>query len=107
MTFTIPKPDWGQDNENLIAERGEWFHFEMFTKQGNDACVALIEALVTRVETDSVKRDEAVNWLKNGITILAMSHPEVHDTEPEWAIVDAVNAFFDTQGWVHIERGDL
>jgi len=32
---------------------------------------------------------------------------EVHDTEPEWAIADFVNAVCDELGWAHVDRWEF
>lgn len=104
--FTIPRPDWVGDD--LVAERGEHAGFQMYTTEGNDACAKVVLDLVTRVEAGNLtSRDYAVQWLKNGVSILAVTHPEVHDTEPEWAIVDAINSYCDVAGFRHIDRDHL
>jgi len=104
--FTIPRPDWVSDR--LIEERGEYAGFQMYTREGNDACAKLVLSLAARVEDGRLPtRAEAVLWLQNGAAILASSHPEVHDTEPEWAIVDAVNALLSEHGFAVVNREGL
>ena len=105
MTFTIPRPEWVSDS--LIAERGEHAGFQMYSREGNDAVATMLLVVLPLAERLGAHRPAVIDALRNGIREVTKTHPEVWDTEPEWAIVDAVNAFFDTQGWVHISRDDL
>ena len=105
MSLNIPQPRWA--TEEFRAERGENGVFEMFTKEGNDAVAQLLQNLVQRAEEQRWMRDEIVTWLKNGLAILAMTHGEVHDTEPEWAIVDVLNPWLEERGFRGITRNDL
>jgi hypothetical protein len=92
---------------DYAAEYGPNEHFQMYTREGNDACAKLTQDLVTRAEEGRWRRAEVVTWLKNGMAILGLSHPEVHDTEPEWAIVDEVNVWLKQQGFLPVDRDDL
>jgi RNA binding exosome subunit len=105
MTFTIPRPDWVSDR--LIEERGPNAGFQMYTTEGNDAVAAMVSFAISQSETNRLHRDETIEVLKEGIKIVRKNHPEIHDTEPEGAVADAVNAFFATQGWVRVDRDDL
>jgi len=102
MTFTIPRPDWVSDR--LIEERGPYAGFQMYTTTANTAVGKMIERVVASAEEHNVSRSQFLLMLEGEVNALRLHHPEVNDTEPEWAIVDAVNAFFDTQGWVHVDR---
>jgi hypothetical protein len=105
MTFSIPRPDWVSDR--LLGERGENAGFQMYSREGNDAVAAMVLDVAAKVEAAPMRRNQAVSLVQEGVLRVTKTHPEVHDTEPEWAIVDAINALFDTQGWVHIDRDDI
>jgi hypothetical protein len=105
MTFTIPRADWVSDN--LAAERGEHAGFQMFTREGNDAVAALLHHVLRDADLLAARRGVAVAAIHQGVRNLAHRYPEIHDTEPEWAIVDAANLFFDEQGWTPMSRDDL
>jgi hypothetical protein len=104
MTFTIPRADWVRDD--LIKERGEYAGFQMFSRQGNDAVAAMLHPILNDAEKTGASRAVVIKAVQQGVHNLARQFPEIHDTEPEWAIVDAVNAFFATQGWVEIDNRD-
>lgn len=105
MTFTIPRADWVSDD--LVADRGEHAGFQMFSKEGNDACANMVLSIAQDVSNLGLQREAALILLKDGVKQVRQAHAEIHDTEPEWAIVDAINAFFDTVGFTHIGRDDL
>ncbi len=105
MTFTIPRADWVSDT--LVAERGEYAGFQMFTREGNDAVAALLHHVLRDADRLAVRRSVAVAAIVQGLRTLSARFPEVYDTEPEWAIVDACQPFFTEQGWVPIGRDDL
>jgi hypothetical protein len=105
MTFTIPRADWVSDT--LVAERGEYAGFQMFTREGNDAVAALLHHVLRDADRLAVRRSVAVAAIVQGLRTLSARFPEVYDTEPEWAIVDACQPFFAEQGWVQIGRDDL
>jgi hypothetical protein len=104
MTFTIPRADWVRTD--LVAERGEYAGFQMFSREANDAVAAMLHAILNDVEKSGASRAVVIAAVQQGVRNLARKHPEIHETEPEWAIVDAVNAFFATQGWVEIDNRD-
>lgn len=105
MTFTIPRAEWVSDD--LVADRGEHAGFQMFTKAGNDACANMVLSVAQDVSNLGLQREAALILIKDGVKQVGAIHPEVHDTEPEWAIVDAVNLYFDEVGFTHIGRDDL
>jgi hypothetical protein len=102
MGFTIPRPDWVSDRLINDPECGPNAGFQMYTREGNDQVAHMILQIVAATEEQRLRRDEVIHRIHLCVSILAKHYPEVWDTEPHWAIVDAVNAFFDTQGWVHI-----
>jgi hypothetical protein len=106
VTFTIPRPEWVSDD--LIADRGENAGFQMYTTEGNDAVGRMVQGVIEAAENlPALTRADVIDLLRDGVQQVRQAHEEIYDTEPEWAIVDAINAFFDTQGWVHIDRDDL
>ena len=105
MTFTIPRPEWL--GEATVARRGENAGFQMYTREGNDAVAEMLYYVFEACEQAAVGSHGMVNLLKRKVRELARTHGEVHDTEPEWAIVDAVNAYCDTRRWAHISRDDF
>jgi hypothetical protein len=99
MTFQIPRADWVSDR--LITERGEYAQFQMYTREGNDAVAEMLNGIFAR---EGLLPLAYKTLLIEGVERVRKVHPEIHDTEPEWAIVDAVNAFFATQGFAPIDR---
>lgn len=81
--------------------------FEMYTDQADQAVATEVEALLTRVRAGQVRRTELPAEVHRLIGRIDKVHPEVHDTEPEWAIVDAVNVECDAQGWKRMHRDDI
>ena len=105
MTFTIPRPDWVSDD--LVAERGEHAGFQMFSRQGNDACALIVTDIAAGLEQAPQRREDIIARLQHGVRNVRKVHPEIFDTEPEWALVDAMNALLDIHGITHIGRDDL
>jgi hypothetical protein len=105
MTFTIPRPDWVSDS--LIEERGQYAGFQMYTTEGNDAVAKMVQFVVSQSEENRLRRPEMIEVLKEGVRLVAKTHPEIHDTEPEWAIVDAINTYCDEAEFRHIDRDHL
>jgi hypothetical protein len=105
MTFTIPRPDWVSDA--LIEERGQFAGFQMYTTEGNNAVGSVLTDILRDVERTGALPRVMKDAVKQAVRNISKTHPEVHDTEPEWAIVDAVNAFCDTVGFRHIDRDDI
>lgn len=103
--FTIPRPEWVSDD--LVAERGPHAGFQMFTREGNDAVALMLTQVFGTITESRLLPSQAKELLYQGVKSLAQVHPEVHDTEPECAIVDAANAFFDSVGFKPISRDDL
>jgi hypothetical protein len=105
MPHSFPRPDWVSDR--LVDERGEHAGFQMYTREGNNAVAEMVIAVIARAEQTRARRDEIRDLLREGVAEVAKVHPEVHDTEPEWAIVDAINLWLDGAGFVRIDRDDL
>jgi hypothetical protein len=104
-TFTIPTPEWV--SRTLLDERGTYAGFQMYSTEGNDAVGEMLTRVFAEAEHSKARRLDVINAVLRGVQDVARTHPEVHDTEPEHAIVDAVNAYFDREGWVHVWREDV
>lgn len=98
MTFTIPRPAWVSDA--LVAERGVHAGFQMFTPEGNNAVAERLLLIFSDAEQRSRRRSFVIESVRQAMTEVAKQHREVYDTEPRGAIYDAVDAFFETQGWM-------
>jgi hypothetical protein len=91
MTFTIPRPDWVTDQS--IGRRGAYAQFQMFTREGNDAVGAMVLAILSDAVRLGPPRTVVIEAIQQGVRNLARRFPEIHDTEPEHAITDAVNHY--------------
>ena len=83
--------------------------FEMFTEKGNEACTQAFKNIYDVIFGDKfVSESELKKLIKEQIAQVALVHPEVHDTEPEWHFVDRINMALNTRGYKYqINRGDL
>ena len=86
-------------------DRGPNARFQMYSRTGNDAVADMMVAVMTNAEGQPPKHVKKV--LAEGVAEVAAVHPEVHDTEPEWAIVDEMNAWLEPNGYAKISRDDL
>lgn len=72
---------------------------------GDRAVTEEITKLVRRMEADEFPPRQLpaeLTALQKRVT--DAGYGEVHDTEPEWAIVDFINTVCDGLGWAHITR---
>jgi len=83
--------------------------FEMFTEEGNEACTHAYQNIKDVIFGDKfVSESELKNIIAEQIAHVALVHPEVHDTEPEWHFVDRINSSLKARGYNYeINRGDL
>jgi len=88
-------------------DRGEHARYQMYTKAGNDAVHRMMVKVLTQAREGNWLPYTLKRMVRVGVQSVARVHPEVHDTEPEWEIVDEVNRFCDEQGFTHISRDDL
>jgi hypothetical protein len=83
--------------------------YDMYTKSGNLACERLVSRISKKVNGRiRLTRDDVVKMLSEGVSKIAEKHPEVNDTEPEWALVENVNLALELAGYGYkMERSDL
>ena len=69
-----------------------FIHYEMYTDEGNQAVADAVDELIESGlagEFPATQLTLKVQKLQDDI--VAAGHAEVHDTEPEWNIVDQIN----------------
>jgi len=103
--FQIPRPDWVSDR--LIEDRGEFAQFQMFSREGNDAVGHMLLTIFEDAEQHDRSRDFVTGAVRQGVKTMTRYFSEVHDTEPEHAITDAVNAFLSERGFAVVNREGL
>ena len=79
--------------EGVVAEdeRGLYRNYQMYSREGNDACEALVQEIVTGGEAGTLNRLTLHHAVREGIKEIAKTHPEVHDTEPDGEIPHQIN----------------
>ena len=83
--------------------------FEMFTEEGNEACTQAYQNIYNTIWGDKfVSESELKKLIKEQIAQVEVTHPEVHDTEPEYHFVDRINGCLETRGYsFKVNRNDL
>jgi uncharacterized protein YjaG (DUF416 family) len=83
--------------------------FEMFTEEGNEACTQAFKNIYDVIFGDKfVTENELKKLIKEQIAQVEATHPEVHDTEPEYHFVDRINGCLGTRGYSYkVNRNDL
>lgn len=66
-----------------------------------------MDILAARIDAGVLHPGEMRLAIKVHVKAAAQSHPELHDTEPEWAIVDALNPLLERRGYDKITPDDL
>jgi len=100
MTFEIKRPNWVSDR--LVAERGEYAGFQMYTREGNSAVAEMLLRVFDDAEELGRPRDLVIEDVRKGVARVTRRHPEVHDTEPRGTIYDVTDEFFEQQGWTAV-----
>ena len=95
--FTIPRPDWVSDR--LVAERGEFAGFQMFTREGNDSVGQTLTVILRDAERLHPSPKALNEALRGALRAVAKNHPEIHDTEPRGAILDVLDAWGSEHGY--------
>jgi len=90
-------------------DRGPNAQYQMYTRAGNDAVAGMLAHAFDLVKSTAPRsyRQALKNAVREGQAQVAKTHPEVHDTEPEWAIVDKVNTVLRANGMSTITREDI
>ena len=82
--------------------------FYMFTPEGNEAVQAMVQRIVDVILAGHLRRTDLPQALRSGMRgVSQTAFGEVYDTEPEWAIVDAVNKACAEVMWLPVSRDDL
>ena len=84
--------------------------FEMYTDEGNKSCTEAFQNIYDVIFDPFrfVHESELKALIAEQIARVKVTHPEVHDTEPEWHFVDRINLALKTKGYGYtITRGDL
>lgn len=103
--FTIHDPE---REAQLVAERGEHYRFQMYSRAGNDALASAIASVIEQIQAGYLTRRQLPTVLRRvRDNVASDGYEEVHDTEPEEAIVDEINHECERQGWQPITRDDL
>ena len=79
--------------------------FEMFNPEGNLAVRQACLTLDRRVRSGDIETfDMLVAAIGKRMESIGISHPEVGDTEPEWAVSDALTPASESRGWKKLAR---
>lgn len=79
--------------------------FSMFSPAGNAACAKAVAKAVKDAEAGRLTRKNLRARYHEILDSIAKKHSEVYDTEPEWAIADALNDLIcKPQMWVSFSR---
>lgn len=88
-----------------MDNRGEHSRFQMFSKEGNDALKAACDELIANATCGKISRTDLPREIEHACNEVEKVHPEVWDTEPQWAIADEINEHLCTpQMWKPISR---
>ena len=68
------------------------YYFEMFSKEGNQECLNLVNEVSKTIEGDKrITLEEVLKTLKEGMVRIEETHGEIYDTEPQEHIEYLVN----------------
>lgn len=81
--------------------------FSMYTDAGNAAVFTAMDTLAVTIDSAGLSPEKMLETIKDTVKQVATQHPEVHDTEPEWDIVDALNPLLRRRGYAEISRDAL
>lgn len=82
--------------------------FQMYTNGGNAAVAAMVEHIIEEMRSGQLRRVNLEARIRHYMSdVVKRGYPEVHDTEPEWAIADAINVECEAQGWKPVDRWEF
>lgn len=68
-------------------DRGPNGRYQMFSREGNDACEALVVRVVEMIEAGKVNRSSLITVIHLEMREVEKTHDEVWDTEPRGQIL--------------------
>lgn len=80
---------------------------QMYTPLGDAIVGMMLLNAAAMVDRGGIERTDLPRWLTDEIALIAKTHPEVRDTEPQCHIVEVVNRICTRKGWLPITREDL
>jgi len=105
-TITQTPTRWSMYAE--YGPRGEDGRRPVIATPGDDFLTTEMNAFAMQVRTGMVRATELYDLIRVvQERCCEAGFTEVHDTEPEWAICDFVNALCDEQGWAHVDRWEF
>lgn len=106
-TTTTPTPTrWSMFAE--YGDRIEGGMREVLATPGDDFVTAQMGEFARRVRAGEIRALDLYDEIRAvQARCVEAGFGEVHDTEPEWAIADFVNALCDEQGWAHVDRWEF
>lgn len=109
--------DWGNaDRARVALDRARMqatgklpigMTFSMYTDAADAAVFAAMSVLAATIDSAGLPPEKLLEAIKDAVAAVAAQHPEVHDTEPEWDIVDALNPLLKRRGYAQISRDAL
>ena len=81
-------PEFRNENDE---DRGPNSSYEMFSREGNDACEALVTQLVADGNAGRLTRLTLNAAKETAVREVAEKHQEIHDTEPDGEICHQLN----------------
>lgn len=79
--------------------------FEMFSPEGNLAVRQACLTLDRQVRSGDIETfDMLLVAICKRMDAISKEYPEVHDTEPQWAVSDALTPASESRGWKKLAR---
>lgn len=90
LRAALAGPSGGED-EYVDDDRGPNSNYQMFSREGNDACEALVQKIVAEGEAGKINRLTLHAAVRAGIKEISKKYLEVQDTEPDGEIPYQIN----------------
>lgn len=83
-------------------------HYDMYTLAGNQLVSQLVSQLRADMAAGNVSRNELLGRAAGVLVdVDKAGHHEIYDTEPPWAVTDALNDTCQQLGWQPITKEDF